>query len=298
MAMSKAIKKEFDAKLLFTDILYDIAGCGLLAIGITCFSAPNNIAPGGVTGLSIMGNYLFGIPISVLTFSMNIPLLILAWFFLGRTFAIKTMKSVAILTLMLQLVSLLLPVYRGNVLLAALYGGVIDGAGIALVFMRSSTTGGSDIGSRLIQLKLPTVSVGRLMLCIDFFVLLTAALVYRNIENALYGLIAIFATTSVLDNLLYGLDTGKLMMIMTKNPVELTDAISKRIGRSCTILDGTGSFTKRSQPVVLCVMRKAQYFDLKRVVHEVDPAAFMFALDASEVIGEGFKDIKESTKVQ
>lgn len=290
--------KGFNAKRFMTDILYDLAGCLLLSISITCFSAPNNIAPGGVTGLSILGNYLFDIPISVFTFALNIPLLILAWRFLGREFTLKTMKSVLILTALLQLIEMLnVPVYKGDIILAAVYGGVLSGAGIAMVFMRSSTTGGTDIASRLIQLKVPAMSVGKLILCVDALVLITAAFVYQNIENALYGLIEIFASTSLIDSLLYGLDTGKFMMIMTKRPDEISRGVIERLNRSCTLLEGKGSFTKREQPVVMCVVRKAQYFELKRIVHDIDPKAFMVALEASEIVGEGFKDIEQSTKI-
>lgn len=291
MAQSK------DFRISLADVLFDIAGCTLVSIGVTCFSSPNNIAPGGVTGLSVMGNYLFGIPISVLTFGLNIPLLILAWRFLGHGFTLKTMKSVVVLTVMLQLVSMFMPVYRGNALLAAIYGGVLGGSGVAMVFMRSSTTGGTDIASRLLQLKFPAMSVGKLILCVDAFVLVTAAFVYQNIENALYGLISIFASTSLIDSLLYGLDTGRFMMIMTMRPDELSKAVIERLNRSCTLLEGKGSFTKREQPVVMCVVRKAQYFELKRIVHDIDPSAFMVALEASEVVGQGFKDIEASTKI-
>lgn len=292
------MEKSFNAKMFLTDVLFDIAGCMLLAVSVTCFSSPNNIAPGGVTGISIMGNYLFEIPISAITFGLNIPLLILAWLFLGREFTLKTMKSVLILTILLEIIPVYLPVYKGDMLLASIYGGVISGAGIAMVFMRSSTTGGTDIASRLLQLKFPGLSVGKLILCVDAFVLITAAFVYQNIENALYGLIGIFASTSLLDSLLYGLDTGRLMMIMTMRPDEISQAVIDKLNRSCTLLDGKGSFTKREQPVVMCVVRKAQYFELKRIVHDVDPAAFMVALEASEIVGEGFKDIAESTKIQ
>lgn len=285
------------AKTLVVDVAFDIAGCVLFALGLMCFSSPNNIAPGGVSGISIMIHYLFGIPVSALVMLFNIPLLILAWVMLGREFTLKTLKSVVIFTVMLEIASFL-PEYRGNPILAALYGGVLQGFGMALVFMRSSTTGGSDIVSRLIQLKFPAFSVGRLLLCVDGFVLVAAAAVYQNIENALYGLIAIFSSTTIIDRLLYGLDTGKLMMIMTTKPDEISRAVIDRLGRSCTMLDGKGSFTRREQPVLLCVVRKAQYFELKRIVHQADPAAFVIAMEAGEVIGNGFKDIAESTKIQ
>lgn len=289
-------KKSLDLKTVTLDILFDLVGCALLAVAIESFSAPNNIAPGGVTGLSVMLNYLFDIPISALTFLFNVPLLIMAWLFLGHSFTLKTLKTVAILTGMLEIVSMTGIQYVGDPILAGLYGGVLQGIGVALVFMRSSTTGGTDIASRLIQLKMPGISVGKLILGVDACVLIAAAIVYHNIENAMYGLIAIFASTRLLDSILYGLDTGKVMMIMSRQPQEISKAVIARLGRGCTLLDGKGSYTMREQPVVLCVVRKSQYFDLKRLVNEIDPAAFMIALEASEIVGEGFKGMEESTK--
>lgn len=284
-------------KSIVTDMLFNFAGCTLLALSVVCFSSPNNIAPGGVTGISIMVNYLFGLPISALTMSFNIPLLILAWLFLGRRFALKTLVNVAILTAMIELATRIMPVYEGNAMLAAMFGGVLDGIGLALVFMRSSTTGGTDIVSRLIQLKFPAMSVGKLLMAVNGCVLLLAAVVYRSIENSLLGLIAIFASTTIVDNLLYGRDKGKLMMIMTRKADEVSAAVMTELKRGCTMLDGKGAFSGAEQPVLLCVVRKSQYLDLKRIVDRIDTAAFMVALEAGEIIGEGFKDIEESTKI-
>lgn len=279
------------------DTLFDLVGSAMVAISVVCFSSANNIAPGGVTGISIMGNYLFGIPISVLTMSLNVPLLILAWIFLGREFTFKTFKTVVIMTLMIEFATQFLPVYTENILLAALFGGVIDGIGVALVFMRSSTTGGADVVSRLIQLKFPAMQVGKLMMLVNACVLLTAAVVYGNIESSLLGLVSIFAASTVIDHLLYGRDTGKLMMIMTKKPDEVSAVIINELNRGCTLLDGKGAFSKGEQPVLLCVVRKSQYLDLKRIVDRIDTAAFMISMEAGEIIGEGFKDIEESTKI-
>ena len=275
-------------KRIAVDILFDFVGSFICSTGLQCFSAPNNIAPGGVTGLGIIVNYLTGINLSALTFLINVPLLALAWFFLGRYFTINTLKSVVIFSITLEICGHL-PVYEGEIMLAAIYGGVLSGIGLALVFMRGSTTGGTDIASRLIQLKFPGLSIGRLMLIVDGFILLIAAVVYRNVENALYGLITIFTTTRMIDSILYGLDTGKVMMVVSRQPEEIASAIITQLNRGCTFLQARGSYTKEDRPVLLCAVRKGEFHNLKRLVYSIDPGAFLLALEANEILGEGFK---------
>ena len=274
-----------------TDLLFDAAGSFLFALGTQCFSAPNQIAPGGVSGAAILINHLTGLPISMLVLAMNVPLLVLAMLFLGRRFSLRTIKSVLVLTFMLQITDGI-AYYEGETILAALFGGVLAGAGLGLVFMRSSTTGGTDIVARLIQRVMPTVSVGKLLLAVDGCVLLAAALVYKNIENALYALVSIFAATRLIDSILYGLDMGKVLMIVTQRHQETADRISERIGRGCTFLEGKGAYTGQGRPVLLCAVRKSQVYEVKKVVFDTDPAAFIMAVEANEIIGTGFKEAR------
>lgn len=278
------------AKELLKDLLFDIAGSFFVAVSIQCFSAPNNIAPGGVSGIAILIEYLFAIPISATNLLLNIPLLILAWFFLGRHFTLKTLKSVIILTAMLLLCEWL-PAYSGNHLLAALYSGVLQGAGLAAVFARSSTTGGTDIASRLIQLRFPHISVGKILIAVDFIILAASALVYRNIESALYALIAIFTSGRIIDSVLYSLDVGKVMMIVSEKHEEIAQQIHSVLGRGCTVLQGAGSYTGENRPVLMCAVRIRQFVELKRFIKTIDSRAFIMVLEANEVIGEGFKNM-------
>lgn len=273
------------------DILFDIMGCGLFAVAVQCFSAPNDIAPGGVSGISILLNYLFDLPISILTMALNIPLLVLAFFLLGKAFTLRTLKTVTIMSIMLHFGSFL-PSYTGNMILVALYGGLFEGIGLALIFMRGSTTGGSDVASRLIQLKFPHVSVGKLLMVVDGCVLVASAIVYRNIENAMYGLLAIFTSTRIIDSILYGLDLGKVMMIISNDHRKIADRVNTEMERGCTILEGRGSYTNESRPVLMIAVSRQQFFILKKIVYQVDPAAFVLALDATEIIGEGFKPMQ------
>lgn len=281
-----------DRKTLLPDLLFDLVGCFAFSIAIQSFSAPNNIAPGGVSGIAILLHYLFGLPISVLSFVLNIPLLLLAWRFLGRGFTVRTVKTVAILSILLGLCEAL-PTYEGNLILAALYCGVLEGFGLAAVLARGSTTGGSDIASRLIQLKYPHISVGKLLLVVDGMVLAASAIVYQNIESALYGLIVIFTAGRVIDSTLYGLDAGKVMMVVSERFREISEEISGRLGRGCTILEGRSGYTGSQRDVLFCAVRKPQFIILKRIVRAIDPNAFLVALEANEIIGEGFKPIDE-----
>jgi len=273
----------------FLDIAADFAACTIYAVGTQVFNAPNNIAPGGITGISILINYLFGLPISLLTLVINIPLLILAFCFLGKTFTFKTMKTVLVMTLMLTVVGQYVPVYEGDKILAALFGGVLSGAGLSLAFMRSTTTGGTDIIARLIQKKYPGIAVGRLLLILDAVVLASAAIVYRNFESALFALVGIYARTQILDSILCGLDMGKVLLVVSNKHDEMAREINSHLGRGCTMLDAKGAYTMQSRPMLMCVVRKSQYYDLKKMVSTLDPDAFIIAVEANEIIGKGFK---------
>ena len=281
-------------KKIGLDVLGDIAGSLVFAVGLHCFTVPNHIAPGGVSGLSTLANYLWNAPIGLVSFLINVPLLLLALKFLGRSFTLRTLRTVAIMSIVMDVVIVPVPVYTGNTILAALFGGVCMGAGLAIVFMRGSTTGGSDIVSRLLQLKYPYLPIGRLILFIDLAVLLLAALTYRNIETLLYGMIAIFTSTRIIDSLLYGLDSGRLLIIMSEQPQQIADEIIARVGRGVTFLNGEGAYSGISRKVILCAVRNQQYFRIKRIVNEIDPEAFLVVTEANEILGYGFNPLTKT----
>lgn len=274
------------------DMVFTLVGCIIFAVGIYVFIQPNQIAPGGVSGISIMLHYLTGLPVGALSLLINIPLLLLAWKFLGWKFTGQTLMSVATLSFMLDCVAVLLPQYEGDPLLAALFGGALIGTGLAVVFMRGFTTGGTDIISRLLQLKYPYLQLGKILMVIDLIVILTSAYVFGRIETALYGMVAVFTSSRMVDSLLYGMDTGKLVYIMSCRAVELSERIIEGLGRGCTILKSTGAYTKQDSNVLMVAVRRPQYYILKKMVREMDPKAFIIVTDATEVLGEGFKQIE------
>jgi len=284
------------AKVWLTDILFDIAGSTLYAVGVHMFTAPNHIAPGGVTGIATMINYLLGAPIGTVSLLINIPLLFLSFKLLGKAMTVKTLKSVFIMSLILNVMNFILPAYTKNPLLAALFGGVGIGAGLAIIFMRGGTTGGTDIAARLLQLKFPYIPMGRAMLLVDCVVLITSSFVYRQLESALYGLIAIFTCTRVLDSLLYGVDVGKMVLVISEKSQEISKAIINDLDRGATLLAGKGAYSGNDKYVVLSAVRKNQFHKLKKLVYDIDPRAFIIVAEAGEIMGEGFKPIQNKTK--
>ncbi|WP_312640586.1 YitT family protein [Hydrogenoanaerobacterium sp.] len=283
-------------KVWLTDIIFDIVGASLYAVGVHMFTAPNHIAPGGVTGIATIVNYLWGIPIGTVSLLINIPLLFLSFQLLGKSMTVKTLKSVLVMSLVLDVMGIFLPPYTKNPLLAALFGGVGIGAGLALIFMRGATTGGTDIVARLLQRKFPYLPIGRAMLMVDCVVLITSSFVYQQLESALYGLITIFTCSRVLDSLLYGVDVGKMVLVISEKSEEISKVIIHDLDRGATLLAGKGAYSGNDKYVVLSAVRKNQFHKLKNMVYDVDPRAFIIVAEAGEIMGEGFKPIQSNQK--
>lgn len=280
-------------KKLAVDILFDIVSGIAFAIGLSSFSSPNQIAPGGVSGIAVLVQHLLYLPLGTIMMALNIPLLLLAWRFLGKTFTLNTLKTVAIHTAILNLGDRLLPAYKGEYIIAALFGGVLIGVSLAMVFMRNSTTGGGDIISRLVQLRFRHVPIGKMMMCFDVLVLAASMVVFRNIESGLYGLISIFTTSKVIDSILYGLNTGKVLLIISPMEREIAKDIMDTLDRGVTFLSGTGAYSGKEKQVLMCAVRAPEYHALEEIVKKHDPEAFVLTLEAGEIQGEGFRPITQ-----
>ena len=276
-------------KITTMDYIAVLIGTGLYALSVHMFTLPNNIAPGGVTGLATVIHALTGFPIGTISFLFNIPLLILGFLFLGRHFILKTFVSILSFTVYTDLLFVLIPTYDTDRLLASIFGGVLMGAGLGLVYLRGGSTGGTDIVNRLLQRKFPFMKLGRLVFITDVIVIAIATIVFRNIETALYGIVVIFIQTQVMDQILYGLDTGKAILVITNQQQKLSQAIMERMQRGCTILPATGAYSGEERAVVLCAVRRNEFYKLQRLIHAIDPSAFLIVTDAGEALGQGFK---------
>lgn len=278
---------------LLADCLVLLLGSLLYAASVNVFTAPNDIAPGGLTGVATMLHYLFGFPIGTLMLLLNLPLFYASGKILGWRFLKKTVAATLLTSLTIDLLAPWTPAYTGDPLLAAIYGGVLSGAGLALIFLRGGTTGGTDVAARIIRHYRPHFSMGRLILVIDLFLIIAAGIVYRNVNSALYALIAIYASTTLIDKILYGAQMGKVVYIVTDHSKTLAQAITTRCQRGVTLLDAQGAYSGKAKSMIFCVVRRAEVSRLRRVVHETDPRAFMVIAEAGEIVGEGFQEAEE-----
>ena len=274
------IRKE-SAKEIFLDIVICTAG--------NCFVAPNDISSGGVTGLAILINHIWNLPIGVSMFALNVPLFIVAFIILGRQFIVKTLFSTFLSSVFIDVGALFLPTYSGDKLLAALFGGAIMGIGLGIIFTRGSTSGGTDILSRLLRKKYPHLSMGRLMMLCDMCVALLAGVVYKNIESILYATIVFLVSGKAIDFVLYGASSGKMLMIITSKSDEIAKAITKETPRGVSILPVQGGYTGEERHMLLSVVRPSEVSKLRKIVRRFDEQPFIIISDASEILGLGFK---------
>ncbi len=281
---------------LTIDILIMLVGAVLYAVSVNMFTSPNNIALGGLTGVSTILNYLFSLPIGVMILVLNIPLFIWGAIENGRKFLTKTVIATVFVSVAIDVMAAL-PwqfYYEGDTFLASIFGGLLSGLGLALIFFRGGTTGGTDIIARNIHKHIPHISVGTFILICDAVIFVAAAIVYRHIESALYAVITVFVSTKVIDAVLYGFsgDNGKLMFIITDKYEELSKEIISRIGRGVTLLDAHGAYSNDEKQVLLCAVRPSQVHKTKTLVRSVDENAFIVVTTANAISGKGFQSIE------
>lgn len=285
-------------KGLLTDLACDIAGSILFAAGIYTFAKEAGFAPGGISGLALLINHLFGLPIGVTSVLLNIPCILLSYRIVGKRFMLKSIRSILISTFFLDVVFPLTPVYTGDSILAALFSGIFLGSGLALFYIRGSSTGGSDFLTMSIKTLRPHLSIGFVTLSIDLVIITLGWPVYGNIDAILYGLIAAFVTSTVIDKIMYGTDAGKLAIIITTKGPDVAAKIDEACARGSTSIRARGTYnTGIDRQVLLCACSKAQAYKVRNAAHEVDPDAFVMITETSEVFGEGFIDPTDNVKI-
>lgn len=287
------IKKQIDIRQIVWDLIYDIAGSILYAAGIYTFAGNAGFAPGGVSGLALIMNSLWGLPVGTVTLLLNIPLIIISYHAVGKRLLIKSGITMVISTLFLDVVFPMFPMYTGSRMMAALCSGVCLGAGMALFYIRGSSSGGIDFLTLTIKKKKPHMTIGVITMAIDLAVILLGVPVFGDIDSALYGLMATFVSTVVIDKVLYGLGAGTLAIIVTGKGAETARRIAQRVDRGVTSLNAVGAYTGQDRDVLLCACSKAEAYTVRAAVREADAEAFIMFTETSEVFGEGFKDARE-----
>ncbi len=272
-------------KTVYSYVLISI-GVFLMSIALDYFLAPNTIAPGGVTGFAVVIEKIVKVPIYITNLAINIPLFIFGAKILGRGTAIKTLYATILLSFFLKVLPPI--VLTHDLLLSAIFGGVLCGIGLGLVFKFGGTTGGTDLAGAILNNKIPSLSVTTFMTMIDLFVVVFAGVVGRNIEISLYSIIAMFVIMKVIDMILEGIGYQKGFFIISDNPDKISEKLMMEIGRGVTLLKGKGMYSKEDKDVLLCVVSRSQFANVKYIVKETDPYAFVMESEMYEVLGEGF----------
>ncbi|MBN6185601.1 YitT family protein [Aneurinibacillus sp. BA2021] len=267
--------------------LFITAGSFLYSIAVNLFFVTNQLAQGGVTGISLLLHYIFGTPVGVLIILMNIPIFILGYYVLGRGFLIRSAYGMLASSIFIDLTSALQVPKLENIILAPLYGGIIAGVGLGLVFRVGGTSGGGDIIARVLQQKFRRIDLGRFLFGIDFTIIAISGLVV-GIEKAMLTVVAVYVSARVVDLLLSGLQKQRSVIIISGKPDELTRVIHQRLVRGVTMLHSMGGYSRKEGQVLLVVVQLYEMDKLRRIVEEIDPRAFILALETKEVHGEGF----------
>ena len=271
-------------------IVYTVIGSTLFALGFALFLVPNNINTGGVSGLAMIVRELLGFgSVGAITMAINIPLFLLGGAKIGKRFFWGSLVGMVVSSVMIDVFGYI-PVSPSETMIGALYGGVLCGAGLGMVFVAGASTGGSDIMVRLLKKKYRNVPIGRISIMFDATVVLLTGLVFQDISKALYSGIVVFVCGQVIDAVVYRFDYSRVALIISKEHEAIVKAIDRKLERGATYLHGAGSYTKQDMEVVLTVVRKGQLAELKELVMDVDPNAFVIVQEAHQVLGDGFSN--------
>ncbi|MBQ4560571.1 MAG: YitT family protein [Tyzzerella sp.] len=284
------VVKNKNIKTYLIDLLADIIGSLSISVGVYNFAAASGFPVTGVSGISLVFYYYWHLPIGLMTMALNIPIILICGRILGIKFMLRSFKTMLISLFFMDVVAPLLPVYQGELILSCICMGIFSGVGYALIYMRGSSTGGSDFITMAIRAKRPHLSLGRIIVTLDFFILLFCGLLMGgNVDKIIYGLIAAYIVSVVVDKVMYGLDAGKVSLIVTEHGKEISGKIYELTGRGATLLRGSGSYSQDDKQVVLCACSYKQMHVMQRAVKEVDKNAFMVIMEANQVRGHGFK---------
>ncbi len=268
------------------EYIYILLGSAIIAFSFNVFLLPNQVASGGVSGISTILHTVLGWEPAYVQWAFNIPLFIAGVIFLGKQFGVKTLAGTVFLPFVVFLTKHTDP-WTHNALLGALFGGIGVGLGLGIVFRGKASTGGTDLAAQIIH-KYTGLTLGTCIIILDGLIVLTAAFVF-DIEKALYALIALYVTSKTIDFVQVGLGRSKMAMIITNNLDEVRDGILNKIDRGVTKLTAYGGFTDSERPVLMCVVDQTEFTKLKQLVKSLDHSAFVVVMDAAEVLGEGFK---------
>ncbi|MEG1716409.1 MAG: YitT family protein [Lachnospiraceae bacterium] len=283
------MKEKYFSKRIITDVFAELLGSILIAAALYNFALSAKFPMTGFSGIAMIFYRLFGLPIGITTIALNVPLAILCYRLLGKGFFIRSVRCVIISSLIIDYVAPFFPMYTGNRMLAALCTGVLGGLGYALIYMRNSSTGGADFIIMSVKAIKPHLSLGKIAFLTDVGIILAGGIIFKDVDGIIYGMIinAIFAIA--VDKVMYGINSGKMALIITTKGEAITQVIEECCQRGSTILNALGGYRQDAKEVVLCACNNKQMYQVEKAIKEVDPDSFLIILESNEVIGEGFQ---------
>lgn len=277
------------AKELCADAAAFFVGGVCIAGSVNIFTSPNQIAPGGFTGLATVLNYLTGFPIGAAVLLFNIPLFFAAWRVFGGRFLVRTAVVTVCSSLLIDLSAPFLPPYAGDRLLSSLFGGFLSGIGYGLVFIRGATSGGTDIIGRLLHRRFAHIPMGTLVMLMDMVVAVVSGVVYRNLESMLYAVLVFFISGRVVNVLVYGAGSGKLILTVSAKGDEIAGRIVSETRRGATVIPVQGAYTGEQKKMLVNVVRPSEVQKIHAIIRRCDSDAFVIVAAADEILGYGFK---------
>ncbi len=278
------------------DTTVELVGSVLIGIAIYNFAVPAAFPMTGFSGLALILYRLFSLPIGVMTIVLNIPVAILCYRLLGRQFFFKSLRCMVLSSLFIDYVAPLLPLYTGGRLLASICTGVIGGLGYAMIYITNSSTGGSDFIVMAVKAVRPYVQLGKIIFITDAVIIGLGGLIFRDFDGVIYGLIIDYIYAIVTDKLMYGMNAGKLALVVTDYGKAAADKIDELCGRGTTIIEARGGYRGDHRDVVMCACSAKEMLTVERAVRLIDPNAFTVILESNEVLGEGFKSFRVAQK--
>lgn len=269
-------------------VVKTLFGSTIFALGFSLFLEPNNINSGGISGLAQAVGHVLGYKnVGTLSVLLNLPLFLIGGIRVGKRFFVGSLMGMLVSGLLIDLFSAI-SIGFSDALVSGLYGGLLCGLGIGVVFAAGTSTGGSDILVRLLKLHYRNVPIGMISIAFDTFVVILTGIVFHDISRALYSGVAVFITGQVMDIVVYRFDYSKVAIIVSDHAEEIAEAVAGKLDRGVTFLDGQGYYSRQDKKVVLTVVKKGQLADLKELIMERDETAFVIVQEAHQVLGDGF----------
>ena len=282
-------------KELIRSILVITFGAAVFAVGFAWFYLPNSIASGGLIGLAQIVNHLLTfMPVGVTVIILNVPLFILCLKLIGGRSLLLSLYAMFISSVIIDALDLLVTFQPlSDPLLSSIFAGLLMGISLGIVISQEATTGGTDLLARLLKLRFKWLAMGKLLLVADQVVILLVSLVFKTMYSMLYGLVALYISTIVMDSILYGMNPAKVAYIISDHDDEIKETLVHKLDRGVTILHGQGGYSGSDKKVLMCAFKQKEIATIKHAVKDVDPTAFLIVCDAHEVLGEGFRAYKK-----